>query len=116
MSYFIFPQSWITPAITAAALTFGSLGQSIHVKYKTLAPGSLGRANPPATIYINKKPASEWPKETAQCTLAHFYGHLRNFTDKTNKADPIHSDNPRSIMYATMSDSTCHRWIVRNRL
>lgn len=35
------------------------------------------------------------------CTLTlHAYGHLANYRDPLNPADPIHSHNPNSVMYA----------------
>lgn len=34
------------------------------------------------------------------CTdTIHEFGHAANFRDPTNKADPLHSANPRSVMY-----------------
>ena len=116
MSYFIFPQGWITPAITAAALAFGSLDQSVSVIYRNIKGGALSENRPPATIIIDKRPAKEWPRERAQCVLAHQYGHLADFKDSTNKTDTTHSDNPNSIMYATLTPKTCHRWLVRQGL
>lgn len=116
MSYFIFPQGWIAPAITAASLAFGSLGHSVDIKYKNLPGQGLGREQPPHTIIIDKRPASDWTKEKAQCVIAHEFGHLKGFRDPSNKADPAHSDNPRSIMYGTLAQPTCHRWIVRHKL
>jgi len=116
MSYFIFPQDWIGPAIAAAAMAFGSLGHTTNVVYRNLPGQSLGEARPPHTIAIDKRPASEWPRDRAQCVLIHQYGHLRGFHDSTNKADPTHSDNPNSIMYSVLSPKPCSRWLRKHGL
>lgn len=116
MSYFIIPQKWIAPAIAAAAMSFGPLGDTVVVKYKNLSGQGLGEARPPHTVVIDKRPASAWTKESAQCVIAHEYGHLRGYRDASNKADPIHSDNPNSLMYASLSYKACHRWIVSHKL
>lgn len=40
----------------------------------------------------------EWP---AWCTtIIHEYGHLAGFRDPSNQADPDHSHDPRSVMFA----------------
>jgi hypothetical protein len=116
MSYFIFPQGWIAPAIAAAALSFGSLDDTTRVIYRNLPGQGLGQARPPHTIVIDKRPASEWPKNKAQCVIAHEYAHLRGYRDSSNEADPIHSDNPRSIMYSSLTADACNRWIRRHKL
>jgi hypothetical protein len=116
MSYFIFPQSWIGPAITAAALAFGSLGEPTSVIYRNLKGERLGEARPPHTIAIDKRPASEWPRNRARCVVIHEYGHLRGYTDPSNTADPTHSDNPNSIMYSVLEPKTCNRWLKRHGL
>jgi hypothetical protein len=108
VAFFIFPQSWIGPAITAAALAFGPvLADDVHVKYRNLEPGSLAAAKKPGTIIVDKRPAAEWPREKAQCVLVHEYGHL---------AGRGHSKNPRSIMYPVLRYRVCHGWLVRHGL
>jgi hypothetical protein len=116
MSYFIFPQGWIGPAIAAASLAFGSLGDTTQIIYRSLPGQALGEARPPHTIAIDKRPASEWPKSKAQCVIAHEYGHLKNFRDKSNKVDPTHSDNPNSIMFSVLSQKPCERWLRKHGL
>ena len=116
MAHFIFPQAWITPAIVAAAMAFGPVegADDIHIKYRNLEPGALATIKYPDKIVIDQRPESEWPREKAQCVMVHEYGHLTDFLDKSNKADPSHSDNPRSIMYHRLRYKTCHRWLVRH--
>lgn len=105
---FIFPQSWIGPAITAAALAFGSVpAEDVHIKYRDLPRGSLAEARAPDTIVIDRRPAREWTREKAQCVIVHEYGHL---------AGRKHSRNPRSIMYPVLRYPVCHRWLVRRGL
>jgi hypothetical protein len=116
MSHFIFPQGWIAPAIAAAAMAFGSLSDTTRIIYRNLPGNQLGQARKPHTIVIDKKPASEWPKSKAQCVIAHEYGHLKDFRDKSNKADPRHSDNPNSIMYSVLSQKPCERWLRNHGL
>jgi hypothetical protein len=116
MSFFVFPQAWIAPAIAAASMAFGPIGTQVHIKYHNLSGQTLGEAKPPSTIYIDKRPASQWPREKAQCVIAHEFGHLSGFSDPSNKADPSHSDNPNSIMYATLLYKPCHRWLVNHGL
>jgi hypothetical protein len=111
VSYFIFPQNWIAPAIAAAALAFGSLGDTTRVVYRNLSGTALGEARVPRTIAIDKRPASEWPKSRAQCVMVHEYAHLRGYHNKSNKADPQHSTNPNSIMYPVLSPKPCLRWL-----
>jgi hypothetical protein len=107
MSYFIFPQGWIAPAIAAASLAFGSLSDTTQIIYRNLPGQQLGQARPPRTIAIDKKPAGDWPKAKAQCVIAHEFGHLRGRG---------HSKNPRSIMYPVLSAPPCHRWLKRHGL
>ena len=116
MSYFIFPQSWIGPAIAAAAVAFGPIhgADDTHIKYRNLPGQTLGQVIKPDKIIIDKRPTREWPREKAQCVIAHEYGHLAGYRDKSNKADPTHSDNPNSIMYPTLRYRPCHRWLVRH--
>ena len=106
VSYFVFPQAWITPAIMAAAIAFGPI-KADHVKihYAHLPGQSAGQAGANGNIYIDKRPASEWPKEKAQCVLVHEYGHLRGRK---------HSKKPQSIMYPILRYGPCHRWLVRH--
>lgn len=105
--FFIFPQAWITPAIAAAAMSFGPIhgGGEVHVKYVELRGEGTSSSAIPDTIWIDKAPAKYWPKEKAQCTLAHQYGHL---------AGRKHSSNPQSLMYPTLRYRQCHRWLVRH--
>lgn len=115
MSFFIFPQEWITPAIAAAAIAFGPVdAEDVHIKYRHLEGQSLGTFRMPDKIIIDKRPKREWPREKAQCVMVHEYGHLAGFTDKSNKEDPSHSDNPKSIMYPQLRYRVCHRWLVRH--
>ena len=108
MAFFVFPQRWITPAIAAAAMTFGptidNTGE-IKIKYRNLQPGYLGTTAFPDKILIDKRPASEWPREKAQCVIAHEYGHL---------AGKGHSKKKNSIMYYRLLPKPCHRWLVRH--
>jgi hypothetical protein len=107
--FFVFPQAWITPAIAAAAMAFGSVEgvEDIHIKYRNLPPGNAGAALYPDKILIDKRPRSEWPREKAQCVIVHEYGHL---------AGRGHSKNPRSIMYPALRYGPCHRWLERHGL
>ena len=112
MGFFIFPQAWIAPAITAAALSFGPVHNDqgeevspIHIKYRDLPAGSAGSIRRPDKILIDKRPKREWPKEKAQCVIVHEYGHL---------AGRKHSKNKRSIMYPVLRYRVCHRWLVRH--
>jgi len=109
MSFFIFPQAWITPAILAAALAFGPVkgADDIHIKYQAIPGKSLGGTIAPDTIVIDKRPKREWPKEKAQCTMVHMYGHL---------AGRKHSKKRNSIMNATLRYKPCHRWLVRHHV
>ena len=112
MSYFIFPQAWITPAILAAAVAFGpplspKADDHISVKYRNLPGQSAGFAKPPTTILIDKRPASEWPKEKAQCVLVHEYAHL---------AGRQHSKSKNSIMNRVLRYRPCHRWLVKHHV
>jgi hypothetical protein len=116
MSYFIIPQGWIAPAIAAAAMSFGTLGDTTKVIYRNLPGQGLGEARPPRTIVIDKRPASEWSKAKAQCVIGHEYGHLRGFRDESNKDDPVHSANPRSIMFHSLNLTACERWRSRHGL
>ena len=113
--HFVFPQAWIGPAIAAAIAAFGSINYSpVKVVYRNLDGESLGYAQPPRTIVIDKRGVTQWTRKKAQCVLAHEYGHLSGFEDKTNKADPIHSDNPRSIMWPVLTYPNCNRWLKRH--
>lgn len=107
MGFFIFPQEWITPAIAAAAMAFGSVdgAEDIHIKYRHLPGNSLGSIQRPDKILIDKRPKREWPREKAQCVMVHEYGHL---------AGRKHSKNPRSIMHSKLRYRVCHRWLVRH--
>lgn len=106
--FFVFPQSWIAPAISAAALSFGFAPvDDVYVKYRNLSGQTLGEYQKPGTIVIDKRPKREWPKEKAQCVIVHEYGHL---------VGRPHSENPRSIMYPRLTYRTCHRWLVRHHV
>ena len=107
MSHFIFPQAWIGPAIAAAVAAFGSIDASpVRVVYRELGQ-SLGSHRAPRTILIDKRPASQWPRNKAQCVIAHEYGHL---------AGHEHSSNPRSIMHTTLTFENCQRFLRRHGL
>ena len=114
---FVFPQSWIGPAVAAAVASFGSIDVSpIRVIYRDLPGQRLGEARPPRTIVIDRRPDVEWPRNKAQCVIAHEYGHLAGFRDETNDADHTHSDNPRSLMYPILTFQICQRWLARHGL
>jgi hypothetical protein len=116
MSYFIFPQSWIGPAIAAAAMAFGTLGDTTRIIYRNLDGESIGQARPPRTIVIDKRGTIEWSKAKAQCVIVHEYGHLRGFRDESNTDDPSHSDNPNSIMWPVLTANSCNRFRSRHGL
>jgi len=107
MSFFIFPQGWIAPAIAAAAISFGSIGSPTVIEYRNLPGKGLGEAYKPNTIVIDKKPASQWTRQKAQCVIAHEYAHL---------AGRKHSENPRSIMSPVLTYEACMRWLKRRGL
>jgi hypothetical protein len=110
MSFFIFPQSWIAPAITAAAISFGPVENNqgeevspIRIKYRDL--DGLSSRKPPDKILIDKLPKREWPREKAQCVIVFQYARLAGVPE---------SENPKSIMYPTLRYKICHRWLVRH--
>jgi hypothetical protein len=109
MSFFVIPQRWIAPAIMAGVMAFGSTGQTTKIVYKDLGSTSrgpsVGQSILPDTIILDKRPRSAWPREKAQCVIAHEYGHLRGRP---------HSNNPRSIMYPFFVPRNCHRFLVRH--
>ena len=107
MAFFVFPQAWIGPAIMAAAIAFGSVpnADNIQIKYRNLSGQTLGEPGYPRTILIDKRPASQWTREKAQCVIVHEYGHLRNKN---------HSNNRNSIMHPVLRYPACHRWLVRH--
>ena len=106
MGFFVFPQSWITPAIMAAAIAFGPIPtDNVHVKYRNLPGQGAGAAAFPGTILIDKRSQAEWPKEKAQCVLVHEYAHL---------AGRKHSKKRNSIMHPILRYGPCHRWLVRH--
>ena len=106
MSFFIFPQEWITPAITAAAIAFGPVdGEDVRIKYRNLPGNSLGSIQQPNKILIDKRSKQEWPREKAQCVIVHEYAHL---------TDRKHSKNPRSIMHPILRSRVCYRWLKRH--
>lgn len=49
-------------------------------------------------IVLNLWATRSWERVCA--TVIHEYGHVAGFRDPTNVADPIHSANPKSVMYA----------------
>lgn len=102
--YFVVPQTWVTPAITAAALHFGPIGQPVEVKYRALDWG-IGTIDRPNVIIVDKRPRWDWSRVKAQCTLVHEYGHLTG-----NR----HSDNPKSVMYPVYRYRVCKRWLIRH--
>jgi hypothetical protein len=105
MNFFVFPERWIRAAIVAAVAFFGGIGHTVHIAYRNLPHDAAGQAVAPATILIDKRPRSAWPREKAQCLIAHSYGHL---------AGRRHSSNPRSIMYPAYRPGACHRWLTRH--
>jgi hypothetical protein len=109
MSYFIFPQRWIGPAIAAAALSFGPVEKAddVHIRYVNFPGQSTAGIRPPDDIGIDKRPKSFWLKWRAQCTIVHQYGHL---------AGRKHSSNPRSMMYPTLNRQVCERYRARHGL
>ena len=107
VSWFVFPQAWIAPAIAAAAVAYGPVEGPISVKYRNLAPGNAGEAVFPSTIVIDRRPAAQWPKAKAQCVLAHEYGHL---------AGRGHSRNRASLMNEVLRPRPCLRWLRRHGL
>jgi hypothetical protein len=115
--HFVFPKAWIVPAIVAAVTAFGSLHHSpVRVIYRALDGESLGTTRAPRTIVIDKRGTTEWTRKKAQCVIAHEYGHLAGFRDPTNRGDPIHSADRRSIMYPVLTYQTCQRWLRRHGL
>lgn len=104
--FFIFPQAWITPAIAAAALHFGSVGRPVEIKYQHL-DGNLAQVKLPNKIIVDKRPESEWPKARAQCVLVHEYGHLLGRK---------HSKKSQSIMYPILRYRVCIRWLKRHHV
>ncbi len=108
MSFFVFPQRWIGPAIAAAVMSFGPIkANDIHIHYIKLPGNLLAATRLPDDIGIDKRPRSEWPKWKAQCVIVHEYGHL---------AGRHHSSNPRSIMYKTLNRNVCERYRARHGL
>jgi hypothetical protein len=109
MAFFIFPQAWIAPAITAAALAFGPIdnADTIHVEYVNFPGSAIAGTAPPNLIGIDKRPKSAWPKWKAQCALVHQYGHL---------AGRKHSANPNNIMYAKTKRKVCKRWLRQHHV
>jgi hypothetical protein len=105
MAFFIFPQRWIGPAISAAAIAFGPIPGTAQVKYFNFPGQTLAGTIPPNTIFVDKRARSAWPKWKAQCVLVHQYGHL---------AGRKHSPNPRSVMYAKVRYRPCKRFLVRH--
>ena len=107
LSFFVFPQAWIAPAIVAAAVAYGPVDGPIAVTYRNLAPGNAGAAQLPDRILIDKRPAAQWPKAKAQCVIAHEYGHL---------AGRKHTRNPRSLMHPVLTYPRCVRFLRRHGL
>jgi len=110
MSYFVFPQKWITAAIAAGAVAFGPLDladEGVTVHYVNLPGKYAGGTSPPNRIGIDKRPKSYWPKWKAQCVLVHEYGHL---------AGRGHSRNPRNIMRPSIDRKVCKRWLRNHGL
>lgn len=112
----IVPQSWIGPAIAAAAMTFGPLHgpDPVRIHYHRLPSGNLARADPVARAIV-LDPRRSWYKPALECTLAHEYGHLRAY-DRGRRRWWAHSTNPRSLMYVRLVPATCDRWLRRHHL
>jgi hypothetical protein len=107
---FVFPQSWITGAITAAVTAFGPLPGDpgpVTVHYVNLPGRYIAATDPPTRIGIDKRSRSYWRKWRAQCVIAHEYGHL---------AGRRHSTNPRSIMRSQIDRGVCLRFLRRHGL
>lgn len=52
-------------------------------------------------IVFNAHPRARLRTPEARCqVVVHEYGHLAEYRDPTNLADPEHSHDPRSVMYA----------------
>ena len=114
MGFFVLPQAWITPAIMAAAIHFGSIeADHVAVKYRNLPAFTLGQAAPPNRIILDKRPAHAWTKEMAQCVLIHEYGHLERLAQGEANWDR-HSRNRQSIMHASLRYQPCIRWLRRH--
>jgi hypothetical protein len=102
MAFFIIPQKWIAPAIAAAAMSFGGIGQSAHIRYHNFPKVTHGAAAvPPNTIWMDK--AKRWDKVQAQCLIVHEYGHLRG-----------HKHTKRGIMQPTVPYAVCQRWLAKH--
>jgi hypothetical protein len=110
MSFFIFPQKWIAPAISAAVMAFGPLPHDpgpVTIHYVKLPGEFIAAIDPPTRIGIDKRSGKYWRKWRAQCTIVHEYGHL---------AKRHHSSNPRSIMRPTIDKRVCLRFLRRHGL
>jgi hypothetical protein len=51
--------------------------------------------------------ATAWSWNSTCYTMLHEYGHLAGYRDPANTADPMHSNNPDSVMY-TEPAATVH--------
>lgn len=108
MSFFVFPQKWITAAIVAGVTAFGPLpgGQGpVTVHYVNLPGRFIAATDPPTRIGIDKRSKRYWVKWRAQCMIVHEYGHL---------AGRRHSSNPRSIMRPQIDKRVCIRFLRRH--
>ena len=103
--FFVLPERWISAAIAAAVAVFGSIGHQVRIVYRDLPHNAAGQAIAPRVIALDKRPRSAWPREKAQCLVAHSYGHL---------AGRRHSRNPRSIMFPKYLPRRCHHWLVKH--
>ena len=107
MGFFVIPQRWITPAITAAALTFGPIsgGEPVRIHYFNFPnPGNAGTSKP-NHIFLDKRSGTYWKKWRAQCVIVHQYGHLRNRKD---------SPKPTSIMHNPQTRESCLPYLRRH--
>lgn len=70
----------------------------------TVPGGSFDAAT--CVIYLNPHIRHPWPD---LCTeILHETGHLDGYRDPTNATDPLHSSNPRSVMYESVRERTIH--------
>lgn len=91
--------------INRAALIAKTIWQHPCVDHATIQwatpndPATLAWTTPGAcTIWISTRERMTWPEFCHR--VLHEAGHLADYHDPNNPADPQHSHNPRSVMYA----------------